>query len=64
MLAYYVEWHLRKALASLLFEDEETENKYQEIVQATPSESAKAKDRKKRNNLDLPVHSFRTLLED
>jgi hypothetical protein len=31
-LAYYVEWHLKKELAPLLFEDEETENKYQEIV--------------------------------
>jgi transposase len=64
MLAYYVEWHLRKSLAPLLFEDEETEDKYQEIVRASRSESAKSKDRKKRNVENLPLHSFRTLLED
>jgi transposase len=64
MLAYYVEWHLRQRLAPFLFEDEETENKYQDIIKANRSESAKLKDRKKRNNWKLPVHSFRTLLED
>jgi hypothetical protein len=64
MLAYYVEWHLRKSLAPLLFEDEETEDKYQEIVRASRSESAKSKDRKKWNVENLPLHSFRTLLED
>jgi transposase len=64
MLAYYVEWHLKQELAPLLFEDEETENKYQEIVRASRSELAQSKDRKKRNEEDLTVHSFRTLLED
>jgi transposase len=64
MLAYYVEWHLKQELAPLLFEDEEIENKYQEIVRASRSESAQSKDRKKSNEDDLTVHSFRTLLED
>jgi transposase len=64
MLAYYVEWHLRQSLAPFLFEDEEMENKYQDIIKANRSESAKLKDRKKRNQLNFPVHSFRTLLED
>jgi hypothetical protein len=64
MLAYYVEWHLKQDLAPLLFEDEETEDKYQEVVRANRSESAKSKDRKKRNSENLPLHSFRTLLED
>ena len=64
MLAYYVEWHLRKTLAPLLFEDEETEDNYQEVLIAHRSKSESAKDRKKRNNGNLPVHSFRTLLED
>ncbi|XQD04988.1 IS1634 family transposase [Microcystis aeruginosa FACHB-524] len=49
MLAYYVEWHLKQCLAPLLFEDEE---------------SAQSKERKKRNQENFPVHSFRTLLED
>ncbi len=64
MLAYYVEWHLRQWLAPFLFEDEETENKHQDIIKANRSDSAKSKDRKKRNKSNLPVHSFRTLLED
>ena len=33
-------------------------------MRASRSKSAIAKDRKKRNSEDLPVHSFRTLLED
>ncbi|MGI0480471.1 hypothetical protein ACN4EE_06740 [Geminocystis sp. CENA526] len=64
MLAYYVEWHLKNGLKPLLFEDEETENKYEEIVRASRSKSAQLKDRKKRNKDDYPLHSFRTLLED
>ena len=64
MLAYYVEWHLRKLLAPLLFEDEETQDIATDVIKAHRSESAKSKDRKKRNSQELPVHSFRTLLED
>ncbi len=64
MLAYYVEWHLRKILAPLLFEDEETEDVATDVIQAHRSESAKKKDRTKRNKENLPIHSFRTLLED
>ena len=64
MLAYYVEWHLKQLLAPLLFEDEEIENKYEDVMKAKRSESAKLKDRKKRNQDNLPLHSFRTLLED
>lgn len=63
MLAYYVEWHLREALAPLLFEDEEVSDTT-DVMRAIRSESAVAKDRKKRNREGLPVHSFRTLLED
>ena len=64
MLAYYVEWHLRKSLAPLLFEDEEVSDLTTNVIRASRSKSAIAKDRKKRNTEDLPVHSFRTLLED
>ena len=63
MLAYYVEWHLREALAPLLFEDQEV-SQTTDVMKATRSESAIAKDRKKRNGEGLPIHSFRTLLED
>ncbi len=64
MLAYYVEWHLKQVLAPLLFEDEEKENKFEDIIKAKRSKSALSKDRKKRNQENFPLHSFRTLLED
>ena len=64
MLAYYVEWHLKQKLAPLLFEDEEIDDKYEDVIKARRSDSAIAKDRKKRNEENLPVHSFRTLIED
>ena len=64
MLAYYVEWHLRKSLAPLLFEDEEVSELTTDVIRANRSKSAIAKDRKKRNSEGLPVHSFRTLWED
>lgn len=67
MLAYYVEWHMRKALAPILFEDEELpeQRKRRDPVRpAEPSESAK---RKKATHLTadgLPAHSFETLMAD
>ena len=47
LLAYYVEWHMRRAWASLLFADEELpEQRWQRdpILPATPSEAATAKE--------------------
>ncbi|REJ38720.1 MAG: IS1634 family transposase [Microcystis flos-aquae TF09] len=64
MLAYYVEWHLKQCLAPLLFEDEEIDDGSLNVIKASRSESAQSKERKKRNQEDFPVHSFRTLLED
>ncbi|REJ43727.1 MAG: IS1634 family transposase [Microcystis flos-aquae DF17] len=64
MLAYYVEWHLKQSLAPLLFEDEEIDDGSLNVIKANRSESAQSKERKKRNQENLPVHSFRTLLED
>jgi len=64
MLAYYVEWHLKQCLAPLLFEDEEIDDGSLNVIKASRSESAQSKERKKRNQENLPVHSFRTLLED
>ena len=68
MLAYYVEWHMRQKLAPLLFDDEDAH--YAEtlresvVAPAVRSPSAKQKDRTKRTDDGLPVHSFRTLLAD
>ena len=64
MLAYYVEWHMKEKLKSMLFEDEELVEINEEQLNFSRSESGKEKDRKKRNKENDVVHSFRTLLED
>ncbi len=65
LLAYYVEWHLRRAWAPLLFEDEERREERQRrdpILPAQPTASAKAKKHSHETREGLPVHSFATLL--
>jgi transposase len=65
LLAYYVQWHMRRALAPLLFDDEElAENRKTRdpVAPARPSASAKRKKATRRNAEGLPVHSFHTLL--
>jgi transposase len=65
MLAYYAEWHMRKALAPLLFDDEELgeDRKRRDPVKpATPSPSAKRKKRTKLTPDGLPIQSFASLL--
>lgn len=69
MLAYYVEWHLRRALAPLLFDDDDkagAATKRRSVVQkAQRSDGALRKIATKRTtDGELPVHSLRTLLED
>jgi transposase len=67
MLALYVEWHMRRALAPILFEDEELpdERKRRDpILPAKPSESAKQKKRTHLTPEGLTVHSFETLMAE
>jgi transposase len=68
MLAYYVEWHMRQALAPLLFDEEDkaAAEKARASVVAPAQRSARTatKVASKRNQEGLPVHSFRTLLQD
>jgi transposase len=68
MLSYYVEWHMRQKLASVLFDDharQAAEAARRSIVAPAPrSEAARRKDRTKRTESDEPVHSFRSLLAD
>lgn len=68
MLAYYVEWHMRKALAMLLFDDEkvtvEPEEKNSVVAPSKRSKKARAKAATKKTSENLPVHSFRTLMAD
>ena len=66
LLSYYVEWHMRQALAPLLFDDEELEcnrARRDPVAAAEPSESAKIKKARRETSDGLPVHSFETLLE-
>jgi len=65
MLAYIVEWHMHKALAPILFEDEEVDSLRKTrdpVAKAEPSESAKRKKAIRVTSDGFPVHSFRTLL--
>jgi transposase len=68
MLAYYVEWHMRQDLAPLLFDDDDkaaaTQLRTSPVAPAQRSPAAQAKANNKRNQEDLRVHSFQTLLSD
>jgi len=67
MLAYYVEWHMRKALAPLLFQDEQLDKERKRrdpVAQATPSAQVKRKKALQRSPEGLPIHSFETLLAE
>jgi transposase len=68
MLSYYVEWHMRRALAPMLFDDDDpqaAEAARKSIVSpAERSPRAERKDFFKRTDDGLPVHSFQTLLKD
>jgi len=68
LLAYYVEWHMRRALAPILFDDEDPEAAQQlrdtVVTPAQRSPKAQRKARTKRTDDGLPVHSFQTLLQD
>ena len=68
MLAYYVEWHMRQALAPILFDDEDREagqaQRDSVVAPAQRSPQAQHKAQRKRTDDGLPVHSFQTLLAD
>ncbi len=66
LLAYYVEWHMRRRLAPLLFDDEDPAGapRSSVVAPAEVSRAAQQKARSKRTADGQPAHSFRTLLED
>ena len=68
MLAYYVEWHMRRALAPILFDDDDREAAEQlrasVVAPSVRSPSARRKAANKRTDDGLPVHSLQTLLTD
>jgi len=68
MLAYYVEWHMRRDLAPLLFHEDDPaagEAQRRSVVSpAARSEAARAKDATKRTADGYPVQSFADLLQN
>ena len=68
MLAYYVEWQMRRRLKPMLFDDEylneASATRASPVLKAERSDHAKAKDMTKHAEDGLALHSFRTLLKD
>src|SRR5207302_2006289 len=68
MVAYYLEWHMRRLLAPILFDDHDRAGgevlRSSPVAKAQPSPAAKRKAKTKRADDGLPVHSFHTLLAD
>jgi transposase len=67
MLAYYVEWHMRQALAPLLFDDQQLQHERatrDPVAPAQPSASAQRKKIKRVSPEGYPIHSFETLLAE
>jgi len=68
MLAYYVEWHLRRLLTPILFDDQDpagAQARRASVVQpARRSESAERTDSTKKTDDGQPVQSFQSLLRD
>ena len=68
MLAYYLEWHMRQALAPILFDDHDRAaaqaQRTSPVAKAKVSPAARRKHQTKRTDDGRPVHSFRSLLAD
>jgi len=64
LLAYYVQWHLERAWAPLLFRDEERPELDDPVAPAERSAGALAKAHTQRLPDGTPVHSFGTLLSE
>lgn len=68
MLAYYVEWHMRTAFASILFDEHDRKAAHDlrrsVVAPAHRSPRTMRKVRTKRTDDGLPMHSFHTLLAD
>ena len=68
MLAYYVEWHMRRALAPMLFDDDDKASaeaaRSSVVAPAQRSLRAIRKTTTKKTPQGAPVHSFHTLLSD
>jgi transposase len=68
MLSYYISWHMKAALAPILFVDHDkpaaAAKRPDPVAPAQRSDDALAKAARKRTDDDTPVHSFTSLLAD
>jgi hypothetical protein len=67
MLAYYVHWHMRKALSSVLFQDDaldEVRWTRDPVAKAHSSPEAKTKKQIKANQEGWPLHNFQSLMNE
>jgi transposase len=68
MLSYYISWHMKQALAPILFQDNDkpgaAAKRANPVAPAQRSNTALAKAARKRTEDDYPVHSFTSLLTD
>ena len=64
MLALYLVWHLRRALAPLCFTDEAPPVRTDPVAPAQRSEPALAKVSRHKDETGVPLHSFATLLAE
>jgi transposase len=68
MLAYYLEWHMRRRLAPMLYDETDKETaealRSSVVAKAERSPAAVTKQTTGRTEDGLPVHSFRSLLAD
>ena len=68
MLSYYISWHMKQALAPILFYDNDKHGaaakRTDPVAAAQRSEAALTKAARKRTEDNYPVHSFTSLLAD
>ena len=68
MLSYYISWHMKQALAPILFHDNDkpgaAAKRANPVAAAQRSDQALAKAARKRTEDGVPVHSFTSLLAD
>jgi len=68
MLSYYISWHMKQALAPILFQDNDkpaaAAKRAGPVAAAQRSDEALTKAARKRTEDDYPVHSFTSLLAD
>jgi hypothetical protein len=64
MLAYYLAWHLRRAWAELILQDERPPTRPEPVAKASRSTAATRKAQTKRTANGQPCHSLTTLLSE